>query len=127
MKVYVGCALALAPQGFVQKVISLKDILRTKFEVLDFLGFSGTERDVFLFDIEQVNNCDFMLAICDYPSTGLGFEIASVLGRQKEVIAVAHQDSKVSRMIIGINLPGFSFHRYTNLEEDIVRILGKGN
>ena len=38
-----------------------------------------------------------MLAICDYPSLGLGYEIATAVERQGiPVLAMAHKDSVIS-------------------------------
>jgi hypothetical protein len=121
--IYVGCALALAPPDFIEQVLRLKSNLKKEFQILDFYGFTGTADEVFAFDMKQVNSCHKMLAICDYPSTGLGFEIASVLQRNLPVIAVAHREAVVSRMIIGISHKKFSFHRYDDIEKEIPALL----
>jgi hypothetical protein len=124
-KLYVGCALKHAPQDFIDKVLGLKEILRNEFQILDFLGFTGDSDEVFTHDMEQVNSCEGMVAICDLPSTGLGMEIAFVLSRGQPVFAFAHCDTEVSNMVLGVNLPGYSFHRYSNLEEDVLQLLRK--
>ncbi|MBP9771482.1 MAG: hypothetical protein KBD16_00955 [Candidatus Pacebacteria bacterium] len=117
-KLYVGCAVHNAPKDFSENVENLKSTLEDDFEVLRFLGsFEGTADDVFKHDIDCVRSCDIFLAICDIPSTGLGFEIASALAWGKRVIGVAQRESSVSRMVIGIDDPNFTFVRYTSFDD----------
>ena len=76
-KLYVGCSLTLAPESFRQSVEELKNKLRADYEVFDFLGLvKGTAKDVYEWDIHHcVAKCDLFLAVCDYPSLGLGYEM----------------------------------------------------
>lgn len=117
MKLYVGCALRNAPQTFKDSVEVLKQNLEKDFEVLKFLGDKGTAQEVFRYDIDCVLDSDAVLAVCDFPSLGLGFEIATALANGKRVLGVAQTDADVSRMILGIDSPLFSFERYTSLSD----------
>jgi len=120
IKIYVGCSLTQAPPEFIGAVEAVKASLRHDYEVLDFLGLEhGTAADVFQWDIRRnVAQCDLFVAICDYPSIGLGYELATAIEKLgKPVIALAHQDAKVTRLILGINAPKFSFQRYQSLRE----------
>ena len=117
-KIYLACSLTHAPEDFKNHIAKLKDSLRHKYEVTDFLGLElGTPQDVFKHDIGGVKTCDLLLADCSHPSTGLGFEIATALYNHKPVLGVAHGDAEVSRFILGINNPLFSLVRYRDTDE----------
>ncbi|MDQ2933318.1 MAG: hypothetical protein M3Q80_02965 [bacterium] len=129
-KLYVGCAINnLSPENkitFLKQISDLKDELRTHFEVLDFVGLAdGDAKHIYTHDIKNcVGNADCMLAICDHPSTGLGYEMATAIEhRNIPVFAVAHSDSSVSRLIIGIDSPKYHFERYENFSEIAERAL----
>ncbi|NQV87975.1 MAG: hypothetical protein HQ402_00275 [Parcubacteria group bacterium] len=122
-KVYIGCSLTYATPEFRQAVEDFKDTLRTFCQVLDFMGIEKkpgrTAEDIYLHDIKHcVGKADLMVAICDQPSTGLGYEMATQIEmRGKPVLAVAQTDSLVSDLILGINGTNFEFRRYGNLTE----------
>ena len=123
-KIYVGCALTGAPQEFVDKVELLKALLREEgYEVPDFLGLvKGTAQDVYEVDIwQRVAECDLLVAICDVPSIGLGWEMATAVEkRRKPVLAVAHKDTRITRLIIGAEgerNPLYRFRRYDKIED----------
>lgn len=123
-KIYVGCSLTDAPKEFIEKVNSLKEILRSMgFEVLDFLGLTeGSCEDVAIHDIQNcVRQCDLFLAICDLPSTGLGIELGDAGAFERKTLAVAHVNAKVTRLVQGyvaVNR-NFVFTRYTEFLEDV--------
>jgi len=102
-KLYVGCSLTQAPKEFIAQVESLKEGLSEKYEILDFIGLkSGTARDVYDWDINKcIKECDLLLAIADYPAIGLGWELAKANELGKEIVVVAREDSKVTRLLIG--------------------------
>ena len=120
MKLYVGCALTHASEEFRQEVESVKEALRKDSEVMDFLGLvDGTAGDVYEWDINNcVKNCNIFVAIVDYPSLGLGYEMATAIEKpHKPTLALAQTDSKVGRIIWGINQPHYRFSRYASLSE----------
>ena len=122
-KVYIGCSLTYATPEFRQAVEDLKDTLRNFCQVLDFMSIEKiprrTPEDIYVHDIRWcVEKADLMVAICDQPSTGLGYEMATQIEmRGKPVLAVAQTDSLVSDLILGINKTCFEFRRYKNLAE----------
>ncbi|MCL5666890.1 MAG: hypothetical protein M1383_03910 [Patescibacteria group bacterium] len=117
-KIYVTCSLTHASEEFKEEMARLKQMLKAKFEVLEFKGLTdGTPTDVYHHDIGCVKSCDLLLSECSHPAIGLGFEIATALFRHKPILAVAKQDAKVSRLILGIDSSLFSFMRYNSLEE----------
>jgi hypothetical protein len=128
-KIYVGCSLAVAPKEFKDSIIALKKLLRHKYEVLEFKGqIAGSNEDVYRWDIEHcVANCDVFVAVCDYPSLGLGWELNEAIRLDKRVLGVAHTDSVVSRLVLGAAevKPNFMFERYEDLLENVPLLLDK--
>jgi len=133
IKLYVGCALGglSGPEknDFLEKVVKLKNNLKERgFDVLEFLGLGEqTPQEVYDHDIKGcVATCDAMLAICDHPSTGMGYEMATVIEKRGlSVLAVAHKDSFVSKVVRGISKPNFRFERYTDFEKEIPLLVEK--
>ncbi len=130
-KVYVGCAITTVPEDLVSDfknhIENLKEGLRhAGFEVLEFktaIHPNATDTEVYTHDIcDCVGTADAMLAICDHSSIGLGYEMATAIEKRSiPVLAVAHQNSKISKLVKGINLPNFKFMTYSNADE-IVRL-----
>lgn len=120
-RIYVGGSLTHASESFRSQVGWLKNRLRERgWIVLEFLGLeNGTARDVYDWDIYKcVGTCDLLVAVCDHPSIGLGVELGIAVEKHGVwVLAVAHRDTYVSRLIEGIPHKRFSFARYRDLEE----------
>lgn len=117
-KLYVGCGLTDAPESFVQSVDAFKASLRgLGHEVFDFVGLvGGTAADVYNWDIGHcVKNCDAFIAICDYPSTGMGWELSVATNRKIPVLALAHEKTKVTRLVTGAASvePNVTFQTYS--------------
>ena len=120
--IYVGCSLTHAPEEFKASVEGFKTALRNEggYEVLEFIGLvGGTAEDVYRWDVEKcVGTCSLFIAICDYPSIGLGYELATAVEKRGvQTLAVAHRDAKVTRLVLGITHPRFQFRRYDELSE----------
>ena len=120
-KLYIGCSLTQAPETFKNNVSEFKDGLRQQYEVFDFVGLTGgTEADVYNWDIGHcVRDCDGFVAICDYPSIGLGWELGEANKLDKPILAVAHERSSVTRLVLGAAAvePNICFERYNDLAE----------
>lgn len=123
LSLYVGCSLANSPEDFKDKVVALKDRLREKYEVLEFKGqVAGTNEDVYRWDIENcVANCGMFVAVCDYPSIGLGWELNEAIRLGKPTLGVAHSEAVMSRLVLGAAgvKPNFEFQRYDDLLLDV--------
>lgn len=120
LKIYIGCSLTHAPQAFRAAVEELKQELRQEFEVFDFLDLhAGRPEDVYHWDIGRcVAECDLFVAVCDHSSLGLGYEIGTAVEKhRKPVLAVAHRDAHITRLLLGIDEPHFSFQRYDDFAE----------
>jgi hypothetical protein len=126
-KLYVGCSLTQASEEFKGQVEELKAALRLDgYEVLDFVGLvKGTPKDVYEWDIKHcVGACDAFIAICDEPAIGLGFELCEAIRLGKPVLAVAHKDTRVSRLVPGAAEvePNLTFERYDDMLADVPKL-----
>lgn len=124
---YVGCALTYATEEFKQNIQTLKDRLKEVCNVLEFIGLvNGTAQDVYNHDINVcVRGCDLFVGVCDMPSTGLGYELAvQVEDRKMPALAVVHVNSKITRLVLGIDKPNFEFQKYKDFE-DLYNIIVK--
>lgn len=135
-KLYIGCALTNLPADekdkFLAMIKEIKKELGKSFEILEFLGIGDigntrpyTPQEIYDYDIRKcVMKADCMLAICDYPSLGLGYEMATCVEKRGAlVLAVAHKDSVVGRLIRGIDHKNFNFLYYNSVEEIIKKTL----
>lgn len=123
-RIYVGCSLTQAPEEFKNDVKNYKQSLRSAgYDVFDFIGLeNGTAADVYRWDIERcVRQCDILVGVCDYPSLGLGWELAEATRLGKEVLAVAHEQSQITRLVLGAAAvePNVHFVQYTDLSETL--------
>lgn len=118
MKIYLAHSLTQAPEDFKTEMIKLRELLKTEHEILEFKGLiDGTPEDVYKHDVECVKTCDLLLAEVSYPAIGLGFEIATAINLNKRILCCAKIDAKVSRLVLGITEPNFTFMRYQNILE----------
>lgn len=122
-KVYVGCALTHAPQSYRDEIHRLKEILRKECIVLDFVGLDGDVTKVFEHDTKCVKECDVFLADCTYPSIGLGYELGVAFENNKQIVAIAHSEARVSNIVLSAAHPKFTFLRYTHFDDAIDLIL----
>ena len=110
----------------------LKKELGNHFEILEFLGIGDigsarpyTPQEIYDYDIRKcVMKTDYMLAICDYPSIGLGYEMATCVEKRGiPVLAIAHKGQTVGRIIRGIDHKNFHFIYYDSVDEIIEKTL----
>lgn len=114
--IYVGCSLTHATEEFKDSIEQLKKELGKVHTVIEFLGLiKGTAKDAFKTDIGNVKSCALFVAECSHPSTGLGIEIGTALSLDKPILAIAHRDAKVTRLVQGVTHPKFTFRRYDDM------------
>ncbi len=127
LKVYVGCSLTHASAEFRREIEIFKENLGKICEVLCFYGYGtgASSHEIYRWDIHEcVYKCDLMVAICDLPSTGLGWEMGTQVERRgKPLLAVAHKDALVSDLVLDPRAPGYSFHRYSNLHTEVFELV----
>lgn len=117
-KVYIGCALTLAPNDFVKDIEKFKKKLRPYAEIFDFLGLQPPDAgQVFQHDTNCVRRCDLMIANVTYPSIGLGLELGVAVENRKPLITLAQKNIKVSRLIFGYADPYHYSFKYKNMNE----------
>jgi nucleoside 2-deoxyribosyltransferase len=126
-KLYVGCSLTQASESFKKEVEDFKSSLREQgHEVFDFVGLvNGTSADVYKWDIGHcVRDCDLLVAVCDLPSIGLGWELGEATRLGKPVLALAHEDAKVTRLVLGAAEvePNVRFERYAKLADMVATV-----
>lgn len=136
-KLYVGCALTTIPQEkreeFLRMIDEVKKKLSEHFSMLEFIGIANpdkeTPREVYHYDVHEcVMKADYMLAICDYPALGLGYEIATAVEKLGiPVFAAAHKNSSVTRLIRGIDHPKFAFYQYETVDDIVTQSLSHFN
>ncbi len=129
MKIYIGCALTHSPyeyREYITKLISHVAVIQ-EIEILRFhsnplkIG-GGKHVDVYVQDIHEcIMKADAMIADCTYPSTGLGWELGTIIeARKKPVLALAKENSQVTRLLLGAECemnPLFNFKYYKDSEE----------
>lgn len=130
-QLYVGCSLTHAPEDFKADVEAAKAALREdNWEVMEFLGLTaGTAEDVYRQDIlTNVAECDGFVGIVDEPSIGLGWELgAAVMHYRKPSLAVAHVDSRITRLLLGApgHNPNMRFRTYEDMATDVPAIVAE--
>jgi len=127
-KIYLGCSLTHSSEEYKQNINKLKDILRQKYEILDFIGLGeATNQEVYEWNEKMCKTCDLFLMESTYPSTGLGIEFGIAMQENKPIIAIAQREAKVTRMLLGVTYPKFEFHKYDEIEEIVELIDSKLN
>ncbi len=122
-KVYLASSLTQSSGELKTIVEELKTKLRTACRMFEYFGLGpGQAREVYLHDKKCIDESDFVVAECSQPSLGVGYEIGYALSAGKKVYAFAKEGIVVSRMIIGITDPNFTYQTYKNVDEIIETI-----
>ncbi len=123
-KIYISLSLTNTPIDFINFIKEVKFDLKKQYEVLDFTELEQIKSvEVYEHSINCVLLSDFIVAICDYPSISLGYEISLALEKfSKPVIAFYKKGTKVSTFILGINHPMFTLNEYES-KEDILNFI----
>lgn len=126
-KIYVGCALSHAPKEFIDFIFDLKRSIESiSFEVLHFGWQEHTgpakDKNVYDIDVSNVDNADYFVAICDYPSIGLGIEIERAFTSKTPTVAFVKKGKYLSQIVPN----GLSSHKMTEpteyeTKEDILK------
>ncbi len=98
----------------------IKDELLPQFgEIIPWFGTGPVDdmRTLYNYDKKSVESADIIVAEVSYPSHGVGMEIMHAIHIGKPIIAIAQEDKKVSRMVLGIDYNKFTCIRYTDLED----------
>ncbi|MFN8413331.1 MAG: nucleoside 2-deoxyribosyltransferase [Anaerolineales bacterium] len=77
-------------------------------------------RDVYLRDVNWIDNCDVLIAEVSVPSHGVGYEIGYALQVGKPVLCIHQVEKRVSKMITGNPHAALKVESYSTLEESII-------
>lgn len=125
--VYVACSLTHATPIFRQSIEAFKKKLEPICNVLRFLGLKSgrTPHELYQYDIHEcVYRSDLVVAICDLPSLGLGYEMGTQAeARQRPCLCLAQELSLVSEIIMDTRRAGYEFRRYSDLLADGVEFV----
>ena len=134
--IYVAMAITGSPDEYrVDFQRDLKDALRamSDVEVLDFIdpkeseGENATAADIVDHDKLNLENCDLMVGICDYPATGLGMEIVFRHNLHKPLLLFAHKDRKITHMVVGFaqreNIPCIKYKSVDDIVAEVEKAL----
>ena len=73
-------------------------------------------------DVAWVNGCDAVVAEVSTPSHGVGYEIALALLSGKPVLCCYHRGKKVSKMILGNDLPNLTLAPYDTPQQALAAV-----
>ncbi len=102
--IYLAHALTGASKEFVDRMLALRNEINQLggVQVLEFNWKPGKGPDkainTYAHDMAQVRRADLMVAILDYPSTGLGMEILMRCQREDPILLFHQLGSPVSKM-----------------------------
>ncbi len=117
-KVYLAAPILGHPQGPRLAAQLLDALARVGAHVVNPWVASGPDpvppAEIYLRDTALIDSADGLVAEVTLPSLGVGYEIAYALCRGKPVAAVARLGARVSRLIVGIDSPRYTFHAYSD-------------
>ncbi|MEY4440949.1 MAG: hypothetical protein RLY49_575 [Candidatus Parcubacteria bacterium] len=126
LKVYVACALTYVPkaekQTFTQLLQEVKTLLeKENFEVIEFLSAiknNPEAEEVYSFDIDCLEKADCLLALGDFPGTGLGYEIcySTELKVIPTMVGVKNKNN-ISKLLQGISHSNYSLVEFDTPEK----------
>ncbi len=102
----------------------LYDFLTTTFNAkvhtpLDTIKFKGTNEERVKRAFDLVDIADVIVADVSYPSHGQGIELHYALTKNKKIILIAKENSKVSGVVTGL----FGTPFYYNSTDDLIKFL----
>jgi nucleoside 2-deoxyribosyltransferase len=133
-KIYVACGLTNSPPEFRQFILQFKEKLKVKYHILDFLSDPmdmNTDQQsleycqkIYHWDRDQIIDCDLVLAITDYASTGMGLEMGLAIHYNKPILQGCRPNQILGRMNRGITDTVNINFEYENID-DIVNEVDK--
>jgi len=88
------------------------------YEVTKFVGLTGAApTEIYETDINLAKSADYMIALTQFPSTGLGMEIQARINRSKPTIVCHPKDEQLSNMVLGA--PGIQVVYYDSTQDSV--------
>jgi len=134
MKVYLAASMRGAGRNLQELRKVVEELKKSGLEVLTEAWILNEVLDVdrgvppeeiFERDLKALDDADVVLADVNFPSLGVGFEIAYALLRGKRVVAFCREDRarKLSALILGITWPNFELVTYSTVENLVTELL----
>jgi nucleoside 2-deoxyribosyltransferase len=130
--IYFGCPLTHSTPEYRSKMVEIRAELEKTYNVLKFysdpnqMNFDQDSnkicQEIYKWDKNCVESCDVFVAFADYPSTGLGMELAFATSKQKPILLLSQKEVFVPRMARGIVGTVFSHQQYEN-QLDVLKII----
>jgi hypothetical protein len=125
--IYVGMALTEAPAEFREQFQKeLKDGLRalSGVRLLDFVGLVADDAaTVYRHDTTCAREANLCVFVCDYPSTGLGFEIRERHATRLAMMLFAEEGRRITRLITGFaEVENIPFARYRSTADIVAHV-----
>ncbi|MFX1505702.1 MAG: nucleoside 2-deoxyribosyltransferase [Promethearchaeota archaeon] len=78
--------------------------------------------DIYIQDINWLQECNALIAEVSVPSIGVGYEIAYALAFNKPVLAIYEENRLISAMILGNTSPNLKVHSYPSIPRLLFQI-----
>ena len=126
IKVYVACAITHVPSeqksAFALLLKEVKKELNERgYTVIDFLSAvkeNPEAKEVYNYDIECLKSADCLLALGDYPGTGLGYEIGYTTEFRKIPTMVGVSDpNNISKLLKGVSQDNYKFAVFSKADD----------
>ena len=86
------------------------------YEVTKFVGLTGADpAEIYETDIDLAKSADYMIALTQFPSTGLGMEIQARINLSKPTIVCHPEGEPLSSMVLGA--PGIQVVYYESTQD----------
>ena len=120
--VYFGYPLSNVTQEYRVRGVQIRSELVQHYKILEFysnpaeMNFDQNSliicQDIYNWDKNCVESCDVFVAFGDYPSTGLGMELAFAISSKKPILLLCQKGNLISRMPKGITGTIFEYAEY---------------
>jgi nucleoside 2-deoxyribosyltransferase len=126
MKIYFACAIVggRSDEPIYQQLVDA--LLADGHEVPTALNAtaawqhvegSSDPLEVYRRDTAWIDECQILIAEVSTPSHGVGYEISYALDRAKPVLCLYRRGARVSKMLTGNTMAGFTISEYGDLAE----------
>lgn len=129
MRVYLACAMTHPKRDTTVVKAVLRALSEAGHEVLtphvvgeveERCGDALSDAELTRRDLGWLEQADCLVAEVSTPSHGVGIEVMVALSAGKPVLAIAHAEARVSRLLSG--LPGLTLARYSSHNQAVALV-----
>jgi hypothetical protein len=122
--IYVSSSVTYASESYRDFIKRFKEELRsaTSALVIEWVDQNATvlPDNFFQRNLNNVLNCDVMIAITNEPSIGVGMEIQEAIRAEKPLLCLHEKGKTISRLLVGAKKAGrVKIETYGSMEEAI--------